>query len=66
MLNEAGRYFHLPKDFMEHRLHRYLAEADFRYNFRESLGMKDAQRATRALWDIVGKRLKYNTAYEVA
>jgi len=43
----------------EHHLHRYLAEFDFRYNYRVALGCDDAARAHRALEGAVGKRLKY-------
>jgi len=43
----------------EKHLHRYLAEFDFRYNARESLGVNDGQRAEQALAGIVGKRLMY-------
>ncbi len=45
----------------EKHLHRYLAEFDFRYNARQSLGVNDEARATRALKGIVGKRLTYQT-----
>jgi hypothetical protein len=37
----------------------YLAEFDFRYNTRISLGYNDAMRAEEALKGIVGKRLMY-------
>jgi hypothetical protein len=40
-------------------LKRYLAEFDFRYNERSGLGVNDAERATKALKGIVGKRLTY-------
>jgi transposase-like protein len=43
----------------EQHLHRYLAEFDFRYNTRISLGYNDAMRAENALKGIVGKRLMY-------
>ena len=45
----------------EKHLHRYLAEFDFRYNGRVSLGVNDEARANRALAGIVGKRLTYRT-----
>jgi transposase-like protein len=45
----------------ERRLHRYLAEFDFRYSNRVKLGINDAARADRALKGIVGKRLTYQT-----
>jgi hypothetical protein len=37
----------------------YLAEFDFRYNTRISLGYNEAMRAEDALKGIVGKRLMY-------
>ena len=40
-------------------LHRYLAEFDFRYNHRASLGTNDQQRTIDALAGIGGKRLTY-------
>lgn len=40
-------------------LHRYTAEFDFRYNYRERLGFDDSMRATAALKGIAGKRLTY-------
>lgn len=43
----------------EKHLHRYLAEFDFRYSFREATGYNDADRADRLLQGIVGKRLTY-------
>lgn len=43
----------------EQHLHRYLAEFDFRYNERSSLGVNDIERATKALKGIGGKRLTY-------
>ena len=42
-------------------LHRYLAEFDFRYNARQSLGVNDEARAAKALRGVVGKRLTYRT-----
>lgn len=41
------------------RLHRYVAEFDFRYNNRIKVGVDDAQRTVIALQGIVGKRLTY-------
>ncbi len=46
----------------EKHLHRYLAEFDFRYNARSSLGVEDVERTERALKGIVGKRLTYVVA----
>lgn len=43
----------------ERHLHRYLAEFDFRYNQRVARGVDDAQRASRALAGVLGKRLTY-------
>jgi transposase-like protein len=43
----------------EQHLHRYLAEFDFRYNGRQSLGVNDQQRASRAVMGGKGKRLTY-------
>ena len=43
----------------ERHLHRYLAEFDFRYNERSALGVEDAERTTKMLSGIVGKRLTY-------
>jgi hypothetical protein len=40
-------------------LHRYLAEFDFRYNHRSTLGIEDHQRMNDALAGIEGKRLTY-------
>ena len=45
----------------EKHLHRYLAEFDFRYNNRVSLGVNDDARAVNALMGVVGKRLTYRT-----
>ncbi len=39
--------------------HRYLAEFDFRYNYRTALGFNDADRAAAALKGIEGKRPTY-------
>jgi ISXO2-like transposase domain len=43
----------------EQHLHRYVAEFDFRYNNRSALGVEDAERTTKALEGISGKRLTY-------
>jgi hypothetical protein len=43
----------------EKHLHRYLAEFDFRYNNRASLGVSDVARAETLAKSIVGKRLTY-------
>jgi transposase-like protein len=43
----------------EAHLHRYLAEFEFRYNYRVRNGYDDSARASEALKGIVGKRLTY-------
>ena len=53
-----GVYQHCGKK----HLHRYMAEFDFRYSHRIANGADDAERASRALNGIVGKRLTYQTA----
>ncbi len=47
----------------EKHLHRYLAEFDFRFSNRVSLGVHDEQRTDRAIRGIVGKRLSYRTTH---
>jgi hypothetical protein len=47
----------------EKRLHRYLAEFDFRYSNRVRLGIDDVARGDRALKGIVGKRLTYRPSH---
>jgi transposase-like protein len=44
----------------EKHLHRYLAEYDFRYNFRASLGYNDEDRTIAAVRAGEGKRLTYH------
>ena len=53
-----GNYFHVS----EAHLHRYLAEADFRYNHREKLGFDDTARTAALLAGTKGKRLLYAQA----
>jgi transposase-like protein len=48
----------------EKHLHRCLAEFDFRYNARQSLGVTDQQRTSRAVMGGKGKRLTYETVAE--
>lgn len=48
----------------EKHLQRYLAEFDFRYNNRSSLGVDDTDRATAALKGATGKRLTYRRINE--
>lgn len=43
----------------EQHLHRYLAEYEFRYSYREANGYNDGDRSRQALKGIVGKRLTY-------
>jgi len=43
----------------EKHLHRYLAEFEFRYSYREATGCNDTDRSTNALRGVVGKRLTY-------
>jgi hypothetical protein len=43
----------------QQHLKRYLAEFDFRYNEREALGVSDAERMSKSIGGIVGKRLTY-------
>jgi len=65
--NTAENYFSVFKRGMkgvyqhcsEKHLHRYLAEFDFRYNKRASLGFDDESRAEKALSGVTGKRLYY-------
>jgi transposase-like protein len=44
----------------EKHLHRYLAEFDFRYNYRAALGYNDADRTIAAVRGGEGKRLTYH------
>jgi transposase-like protein len=44
----------------EKHLHRYLAEFDFRYNYRTSLGFNDQDRTIAAIRGGEGKRLTYH------
>ena len=46
----------------EQHLHRYLAEFEFRYNYRIKNGFNDRERAYEGLKGIVGKRITYRTA----
>lgn len=50
-----GTYHHVSSQHLK----RYLAEFDWRYNHRMSLGMSDAERMEKAIPGIVGKRLTY-------
>lgn len=56
----VGTYHHVSQQHLK----RYLAEFDFRYNARVSLGVGDIERTERALRGIVGKRLTYRISSE--
>jgi transposase-like protein len=51
----TGVYHHVSPAHLK----RYLAEFDFRYNERSSLGVSDAERAAKAIRGAEGKRLTY-------
>jgi len=55
LVGMKGIYQHCSED----HLHRYLAEFDFRYNYRQKLGYNDTDRAAILLRGIEGKRLTY-------
>lgn len=55
----AGTYHHVSQQHLK----RYLAEFDFRYNARASLGVDDESRADRIIRGIVGKRLIYRDSF---
>jgi transposase-like protein len=50
----------------EKHFHRYLAEFEFRYNYRAKLGADDTARAARALEGARGKRLTYRHSSSAA
>jgi transposase-like protein len=50
-----GVYHHVS----EKHLKRYLAEFDFRYNYRSGLGVDDTARTAEAVKGLAGKRLTY-------
>jgi hypothetical protein len=50
-----GQFHHIS----EAHMHRYLAEADFKYNHRIALGIDDSERARVLLRGAKGKRLLY-------
>jgi RIO-like serine/threonine protein kinase len=52
-----GVYQHYAKK----RMHRYLAEFDFRYSNRIARGIDDSDRAGKLLKGVAGKRLTYQT-----
>jgi transposase-like protein len=51
----VGVYHHVSPQHLK----RYLAEFDFRYNERMGLNVTDAERATKAVKGVVGKRVTY-------
>ena len=51
-----GVYQHCKEKY----LHRYLAEFDFRYNYRAALGYNDDDRTIAAVRGGEGKRLTYH------
>jgi transposase-like protein len=56
-----GTFHHVSQQHLK----RYLAEFDFRYNEREALGVGDAERMTKSIQGIVGKRLTYRVSLGV-
>jgi hypothetical protein len=50
-----GQFHHIS----EAHLHRYLAEADFKYNHRAKLGYDDSERADALLRGTQSKQLMY-------
>lgn len=50
----------------EQHLHRYLAEFEFRYNNRATLGVEDTERTDHMLRGVVGRRLTYNPTSGIA
>ncbi len=58
----VGTYQHMS----EQHLHRYLAEFDFRMNYRVKLGYSDDMRRDIALQGICGKRLTYASTGKTA
>ncbi len=54
-----GTYHHVSQQHLK----RYLAEFDFRYNERSAIGVEDAERTTKVLSGIVGKRLTYRNSW---
>lgn len=55
----TGVYHHVSAQHLK----RYLAEFDFRYNERSALNVTDAQRATKAVAGVVGKRVTYQQTH---
>jgi len=71
-INTAENFFSILKrgingvyhQVSEAHLHRYLAEFDWRYNYRVGLGFSDQDRAEKAIKAMVGKRLTYRRTDE--
>jgi transposase-like protein len=53
-----GTYHHVSQQHLK----RYLAEFDFRYNYRVGLGIDDTARTAEAIRGLAGKRLTYRTS----
>ncbi|MCW5698164.1 MAG: IS1595 family transposase [Bauldia sp.] len=53
-----GVYHHVSPQHLK----RYLAEFDFRYNERDALAVTDAERATKAVAGVIGKRVTYRSS----
>ncbi len=54
----VGTFHHVSPQHLK----RYVGEFDFRYNERIALGVTDAERFTKSIGGIVGKRLTYRLA----
>ena len=54
----TGTYHHVSPQHLK----RYLAEFDFRYDERQSLGVSDEARADKLVRGIIGKRLTYRNS----
>jgi transposase-like protein len=57
-----GIYHHVS----EQHLQRYVTEFDFRYNYREALGVNDEERAAQVVKGLGGKRLTYRRINEAS
>ena len=57
----TGVYHHVSPQHLK----RYLAEYDFRYNERMALDVTDAERATKAVAGVVGKRMTYQGTNDI-
>ena len=56
----VGTFHHVSQQHLK----RYLAEFDYRYNERMSLGVSDSERMRKSVQGIVGKRLTYRRINE--